>query len=93
MKLSDYVASFAEKKGIKEAFVLTGGCIVHIIDSIAKKKNTNIFIAKTSENAISSTEKVVNEYKKYRKRATQCVLNVVHTCKRHSGLLGCTERM
>ena len=39
MKLSDYVASFAEKKGIKEAFVLTGGCIVHIIDSIAKKKN------------------------------------------------------
>ncbi len=39
MKLSDYVASFAEKKGIREAFVLTGGCIVHIIDSIAKKKN------------------------------------------------------
>ena len=43
MKLSDYVASFAEKKGIKEAFVLTGGCIVHIIDSIAKKKISNIF--------------------------------------------------
>lgn len=39
MKLSDYVASFVEKKGVKEAFVLTGGCIVHIIDSIAKKKD------------------------------------------------------
>ena len=38
MKLSDYVASFAEKKGVREAFVLTGGCIVHVIDSIAKKK-------------------------------------------------------
>ena len=58
-----------------------------------EKKYKYIYCSKTSENAISPTEKVVNEYKKYRKRATQCVPNVVHTCKMHSGLLGCTERI
>ena len=36
MKLSDYVVDFLVKQNIKEAFVLTGGCAVHIIDSIAK---------------------------------------------------------
>ena len=38
MKLSDYIADFLEKKKIKTAYVLTGGCVVHIIDSLAKKK-------------------------------------------------------
>ncbi len=38
MKLSDYIAEFLEKKKIKTAYVLTGGCVVHIIDSLAKKK-------------------------------------------------------
>lgn len=38
MKLSDYVAAFVEKKGINEAFVLSGGCIVHMIDSISNRK-------------------------------------------------------
>ncbi len=41
MKLSDYVADFLEEKKIKNAYVLTGGCIVHVIDSIAKKKKIN----------------------------------------------------
>ena len=35
MKTSDYVAQFLADQGIGDAFVLTGGCIVHIIDSIA----------------------------------------------------------
>ena len=38
MKLSDYVASFFEKNNINDIFVLTGGCVVHIIDSIAANK-------------------------------------------------------
>lgn len=38
MKLSDYVAKFLEGKRIKTAYVLTGGCVVHLIDSIAKRK-------------------------------------------------------
>ena len=37
MKLSDYVAEFLANQGIKHAFVITGGCIVHTIDSIDKR--------------------------------------------------------
>jgi acetolactate synthase-1/2/3 large subunit len=36
MKTSDYVAKVLVDHGVGEAFVLTGGCIVHIIDSIAR---------------------------------------------------------
>jgi len=36
MKLSDYVAKFLVKVGIKHAFVITGGASAHLIDSIAK---------------------------------------------------------
>ena len=36
MKLSDYVIEFLATKGIKHAFVVTGGAAVHLIDSIAK---------------------------------------------------------
>ncbi|MCX6224480.1 MAG: thiamine pyrophosphate-binding protein, partial [Bacteroidia bacterium] len=36
MKLSDYVIEFLANKGIKHAFVVTGGAAVHLIDSIAK---------------------------------------------------------
>lgn len=36
MKLSDYIAQFFREQGVQKTFVLTGGCIVHVIDSIAK---------------------------------------------------------
>lgn len=36
MKLSDYVALFLLKKGIKHVFSITGGAAAHLIDSIAK---------------------------------------------------------
>jgi acetolactate synthase-1/2/3 large subunit len=36
MKLSDYVAQFLAKQGIKYVFAITGGAAVHLIDSIAK---------------------------------------------------------
>jgi len=35
MKLSDYVADFLASKKVEKVFVLTGGCILHCIDSIA----------------------------------------------------------
>lgn len=35
IKVSDYIAKFYASKGIDTAFVLTGGCIVHMIDSLA----------------------------------------------------------
>ncbi|MFC1741085.1 thiamine pyrophosphate-binding protein [Nanoarchaeota archaeon] len=34
MKLSDYVADFLAKQGLKHTFGITGGAIVHILDSI-----------------------------------------------------------
>ena len=39
MKVSDYIAEFIAGIGIDTAFVLTGGCAVHMIDSIAKRKD------------------------------------------------------
>lgn len=36
MKLTDYVALFLKKEGIKHVFGLTGGAVVHFFDSIAK---------------------------------------------------------
>lgn len=39
VKVSDYIANFYAKKGIEVAFVLTGGCIIHFIDSIAQNED------------------------------------------------------
>src|SRR3989338_4480247 len=39
MKISDYIAEFLVKQGVKHVFVVTGGCIIHAIDSIAKRKD------------------------------------------------------
>ena len=36
MKVSDFIASFLADRGISHVFVLTGGCIVHAIDSVAR---------------------------------------------------------
>lgn len=36
MKLSDYVANFLARLGIRHVFVITGGASAHLIDSIAK---------------------------------------------------------
>ena len=35
VKVSDYVAAFLADKGIRQAFGLTGGAIVHVFDSVA----------------------------------------------------------
>ncbi|MBI3316260.1 MAG: thiamine pyrophosphate-binding protein [Candidatus Omnitrophica bacterium] len=36
MKLSDYIAWFLKKQGIRHVFGLTGGAVVHLFDSVAK---------------------------------------------------------
>ena len=41
IKVSDYIANFMVSKGINTAFVMTGGCIVHQIDSFAQHPNMN----------------------------------------------------
>ena len=41
MKTSDYIAQFLVEQGVKDVFVLTGGCIIHIIDSVAANDKIN----------------------------------------------------
>lgn len=36
MKLSDFIAAFLYKQGIKHVYVVSGGAIIHSIDSVAK---------------------------------------------------------
>ena len=38
MKLSDYVVSFFENKGVKDVFMLSGGGCIHLVDSFGKSK-------------------------------------------------------
>lgn len=42
MKVSDFIAEFLEKKGIKSVFELSGGMITHILDSLHQKTSINI---------------------------------------------------
>ena len=37
MKLSDYIAQFLEEQGIRHVFVVSGGAIIHSIDSVARR--------------------------------------------------------
>ncbi len=39
MKLTDYIINFLTEKGIDHVFVLTGGYIAHLIDSLHDRKN------------------------------------------------------
>lgn len=39
MKLSDYVADFLSKQGIKHVFAVTGGAAAHLIDSLGRHKD------------------------------------------------------
>ena len=39
MKLSDYVVQFLEKKGVKDVFLLSGGGIMHLLNSLAENEN------------------------------------------------------
>ncbi len=41
IKLSDYVISFLEKKGIKNVFLVSGGNLMHLLESIRVNKNMN----------------------------------------------------
>ena len=42
MKVSDFIAEFLVKKGIKSVFELSGGMITHLLDSLNQKTDINI---------------------------------------------------
>lgn len=41
MKLSDYVVQFLEKQNVDDVFLLSGGGIMHLLDSLAKSNQIN----------------------------------------------------
>jgi len=42
MKVSDYVAKFLTENDIKDLFLISGGGIMHLLDSVAKQKGLNL---------------------------------------------------
>ena len=40
MKLSDFVAEYLEQNGVGICFMVSGGAVLHIIDSIKVNSNT-----------------------------------------------------
>lgn len=42
MKVSDYVAKFLTENGIRDLFLISGGGIMHLLDSVAKQKGLNL---------------------------------------------------
>lgn len=42
MKVSDYVAQFLVENGIEDLFLLSGGGIMHLLDSVAKQENLHL---------------------------------------------------
>ena len=43
MKLSDYVIQFLENQNVEDVFLLAGGGIMHLLDSLAKSHKINKF--------------------------------------------------
>ena len=39
VKVSDVVRTFLEQKGVRHAFVLSGGMMMHLLDSLSKSKS------------------------------------------------------
>ena len=56
IKLSDYVFSFLEKKGIKHIFMLSGGGAMHLVDSIGRNKNIHYICTRHEQAASMAAE-------------------------------------
>jgi acetolactate synthase-1/2/3 large subunit len=56
MKVSDFIAEFLEKKGIKSIFELSGGMITHILDSINQTTNIEIVTMHHEQSAAFAAE-------------------------------------
>jgi len=48
MKVSDYIATYIESKGVKTVFEITGGMITHLLDSFLQKTQVTIVTAITN---------------------------------------------
>ncbi len=56
MKLSDFVIDFFAKQGVAHAFVVSGGAVVHLIDSVSKNPNMSYICSQHEEHSGSSAD-------------------------------------
>jgi len=70
MKISDYVANFLVDNGIKDLFSISGGGIMHLLDSTAKQKGLNM-IYNLNEQA---TGICADSYAQYTKHLGACLV-------------------
>ena len=56
MKVSDFIAAFLEKKGVKNIFELSGGMITHILDSLSQTTKINIITMHHEQGAAFAAE-------------------------------------
>lgn len=56
MKLSDYVIDFLAKQGIKHSFVVSGGAIIHLINSCSKHPLMDYICSQHEQNAAASAD-------------------------------------
>ena len=43
IKLSDYVVKFLESKGVKDIFLISGGGMMHLLDSVGQSRKINLY--------------------------------------------------
>ena len=56
MKLSDFVAEYLELKGVQVCFMVSGGAVLHLIDSIQKNSNLTIVCSQHEESAATGAD-------------------------------------
>ena len=58
MKLSDVVAQFLAKQGVRHVFAISGGASLHLIHSIAETKGTS-YVCPLHEQEVGGSEHVM----------------------------------
>lgn len=61
IKLSDYIVSFLEKKGLKHIFMLVGGGSMHLNNSIGESKNIE-YICNLNEQSVAISAEAYSKY-------------------------------
>jgi acetolactate synthase-1/2/3 large subunit len=56
MKLSDYVAKFLEEQSIGHVFLVSGGAVVHLVDSVARRPKMKVICSQHEESAGASAD-------------------------------------
>src|SRR5262245_3166481 len=56
MKLSDYVVDFLAKKGMKHNFLVSGGAVIHLVDSTHKHSDMNYVCVQHEESAAAAAD-------------------------------------